>query len=98
MDTKVVTAHVPIPLANRIDRFAAQLQRSRGWIMIQALSEWVGRQDAAAGFKSGFSETQSGFGVDTSPAARAAANLKTLRENTTLNDISWQELRDAGRR
>lgn len=45
MDTKVLTAHVPLPLAEKVDALAAQLERSRGWIIKQALSEWVAQQE-----------------------------------------------------
>lgn len=40
-ETKAITAHVPVPLADRIDQLAARLERSRGWIVKQALSAWV---------------------------------------------------------
>lgn len=33
--TKVLTAHVPLPLADKIDQIATRLERSRGWIMKQ---------------------------------------------------------------
>ncbi|MFW5397033.1 MAG: ribbon-helix-helix CopG family protein, partial [Candidatus Accumulibacter regalis] len=29
-ETKVLTAHVPIPLAEKVDQMAARLERSRG--------------------------------------------------------------------
>lgn len=41
MDTKVITTHVPLPLADKVDEMAARLDRSRGWIVKQALSAWV---------------------------------------------------------
>ena len=41
METKVVTAHVPLELATKLDAIAARRDRSRGWIMKQALSLWV---------------------------------------------------------
>jgi predicted transcriptional regulator len=44
-DTKVITAHIPLPLAERVDAMAAQLERSRGWIMKQALSAWVEQEE-----------------------------------------------------
>lgn len=44
-DTKVLTAHVPLPLADRVDRLAAKLERSRGWIVKQALSAWVDQEE-----------------------------------------------------
>ena len=43
--TRVLTAHVPIPLAKKVDKLASRLERSRGWIMKQALSAWVERED-----------------------------------------------------
>jgi predicted transcriptional regulator len=41
MTTKVLTAHVPLPLADKIDLMASRLDRSRGWIVKQALTAWV---------------------------------------------------------
>jgi len=43
--TKVLTAHVPIPLAEKVDQIAARLERSRGWIMKQALSSWISQEE-----------------------------------------------------
>jgi predicted transcriptional regulator len=45
METRVLTAHVPIELADKIDMYAAQLDRSRGWIVKQALADWVGWEE-----------------------------------------------------
>lgn len=44
-ETKVVTAHLPLELASRIDEAAAQLDRSRGWIIKEALSDWLAWED-----------------------------------------------------
>ena len=44
-ETKVLTAHVPVPLAEKVDQMAARLERSRGWIMKQALSAWIDQED-----------------------------------------------------
>lgn len=41
MDTKVITAHLPVDLAEKVDSYAAQLDRSRGWIVKQALADWI---------------------------------------------------------
>lgn len=41
MQTKVLTAHVPLALARMVDQAAARLDRSRGWILQKALSEWL---------------------------------------------------------
>ena len=44
-DTRVLTAHVPIPLAEKVDQMAARLERSRGWIVKQALSAWIEQEE-----------------------------------------------------
>lgn len=44
-DTKVLTAHVPIGLAEKVDAMAARLERSRGWVMKQALAAWVDQEE-----------------------------------------------------
>ena len=43
--TKVLTAHVPLPLADKVDQIASRLERSRGWIMKQALSAWIAQEE-----------------------------------------------------
>lgn len=45
METKVLTAHVPIPLAEKVDEMAARLERSRGWIVKQALAAWIAQEE-----------------------------------------------------
>lgn len=45
METKVVTAHLPLELAEQVDEYAAQLDRSRGWIVKQALADWIDREE-----------------------------------------------------
>jgi predicted transcriptional regulator len=47
-ETKVLTAHVPLPLAEKIDQMAARLDRSRGWIVKQALADWIEREEEYA--------------------------------------------------
>ncbi len=41
MTTKVLTAHIPLPLAEKVDKWASRLERPRGWIVKQALSAWI---------------------------------------------------------
>jgi predicted transcriptional regulator len=43
--TKVLTAHIPIPLAEQVDQIALRLERSRGWIIKQALAAWIGQEE-----------------------------------------------------
>ena len=41
MNTKVVTAHVPLQLADKVDELAQRLERSKAWVVKQALADWV---------------------------------------------------------
>lgn len=43
--TKVLTAHVPLQLAEKVDQLAARLERSRGWIVKQALTGWIDQEE-----------------------------------------------------
>jgi predicted transcriptional regulator len=43
--TRVVTAHVPRALAEKVDAAAARLQRSRAWVIEQALGAWVDQEE-----------------------------------------------------
>lgn len=45
MNTKVITAHVPVELADKVDQIAARLDRPRGWIVKQALADWLGQEE-----------------------------------------------------
>jgi predicted transcriptional regulator len=44
-NTKVLTAHVPLPLAEKVDQLANRLERSRGWVIKQALSAWIDQEE-----------------------------------------------------
>lgn len=41
METRVVTTHLPLEMADRLDDYAARLERSRGWIVKQAVRDWI---------------------------------------------------------
>lgn len=43
--TKVLTAHVPELLAEKIDQIASRLERSRAWIIKQALTAWISQEE-----------------------------------------------------
>jgi predicted transcriptional regulator len=45
METKVLTAHVPLSLAEKVDQLATRLERPRGWIIKQALAAWVSQEE-----------------------------------------------------
>ncbi|MCD6009523.1 CopG family ribbon-helix-helix protein [Halomonas sp. IOP_31] len=43
--TRSVTAHVPVELAERVDEIADRLERSRNWIVKQALAAWLDQEE-----------------------------------------------------
>ena len=45
METRVLTAHVPADLAIKVDEVANRIERSRGWIIKQALAAWVDQEN-----------------------------------------------------
>ena len=40
-----MTAHVPQELADQVDAMATRLDRSRGWVVKQALAAWVDQEE-----------------------------------------------------
>ena len=42
MTTRVVTAHLPAELANKLDGLADRLDRPRGWLVKEAVEAYVG--------------------------------------------------------
>lgn len=45
MESKVVTAHIPVALADSLDVMAKRLERSKAWIIKQALAAWVDQEE-----------------------------------------------------
>ena len=45
MKTKVLTAHVPLSMAEKVDELSRRLERPRGWIMKQALAAWLDQEE-----------------------------------------------------
>ncbi len=45
VQTKVLTAHVPLLLTEKLDQLSARLERSRGWIIKQALTNWIDQEE-----------------------------------------------------
>jgi predicted transcriptional regulator len=41
----MLTDHVPLPLAEKVDQVAVRLERSRGWIAKQPLSAWISQEE-----------------------------------------------------
>src|SRR5579875_14391 len=45
VQTRVLTAHVPSSLAQKVDQLAERMERPRGWIIKQALLAWVEEEE-----------------------------------------------------
>jgi len=44
-EAKILTAHIPLPLAEKVGQLAVLLDRSRGWIVNQALVAWIDQEE-----------------------------------------------------
>lgn len=45
LETKVITAHVPVSLADKVNDLSQRLERSKAWIVKQALGDWVAQEE-----------------------------------------------------
>lgn len=78
METKVLTAHVPLPLAQKVDQLAERLDRSRGWIVKQALSAWIEQEEERHQLTlEALADVDAGNLVDHKAVQRWAASLGT---------------------
>lgn len=77
-ETKVLTARVPLPLANKVDQLAARLERSRGWVVKQALSAWVDQEEERSRLtREAMSDIQAGRVIDHQAVQAWADSLGT---------------------
>ena len=44
-ETRVLTTHIPLSLANKVDQISKRLERPRAWIVKQALSGWIAQEE-----------------------------------------------------
>jgi predicted transcriptional regulator len=44
-DGRVVTANLPKEMVARMDKRASQMERSKSWIIKQAVAEWLAEED-----------------------------------------------------
>lgn len=44
IETRVLTAHIPMGMAEQIDQISSKLERSKNWIVKQALSAWIDQE------------------------------------------------------
>lgn len=78
LETKVLTAHVPLPLAEKVDQMAARLERSRGWVVKQALAAWVDLEEERSRLThEAMSDVDTGKVIDHQSVQAWAASLAT---------------------
>lgn len=79
-ETKVLTAHVPLSLAEKVDRMAARLERSRGWIVKQALTAWLAEEEERARLtREALADVTAGRLVDHGAVEAWAASLASAK-------------------
>ena len=77
-DTRVVTAHLPAPLADQVDTLASRLDRSRGWIVKQALAAFVDQEERRYALTlEGLADVDAGRVVDQDAVVGWVASLDT---------------------
>lgn len=77
-ETKAVTAHIPIPLAEKIDMIASRLERSRGWIVKQALIAWTEQEEERSRLtREALADVDSGQVIDHQAVQAWADSLST---------------------
>ncbi|WP_031433633.1 CopG family ribbon-helix-helix protein [Methylomarinum vadi] len=75
---KVLTAHVPLPLAEKVDQMAERLERSRGWIVKQALSAWLSQEEERERLtREAFADVDAGNVIDHQAVQAWADSLDT---------------------
>ena len=78
MNTKVLTAHVPQALAEKVDQIAARLERSRGWIVKQALAAWIDQEEERRRLTlEGLADVDAGYVIDHQAVQAWADSLGT---------------------
>jgi len=77
-DTQVMTADVPAPLAEQVDALAARVERSRAWVVRQALMSYVETEERRyRQTLEGMADVDAGRGVAHDEVKAWAASLVT---------------------
>jgi predicted transcriptional regulator len=78
MSTRVVTAHIPLELADKVDALAERLERPRGWIVKKALAAWVDEEELRDRLtREAIAEADQGLLIDDDEIKAWAASLCT---------------------
>lgn len=77
-DTRVVTTHLPLALADQVDNLAQRMDRSRGWVVKQALAAYVEREERHRAWTlDAMADVDEGRGVSHEQVKAWAASLST---------------------
>ena len=80
METKVLTAHVPLALAEKVDELAERTERSRGWIVKQALAAWIDQEEERHRLTvEALADVDAGHVIDQEAVQAWAASLSTRK-------------------
>jgi len=77
METRVLTAHIPLPLAEKVDKLALRLDRSKAWVIKQALSVWLAQEERYKLTLEALSDVDQGAVIDHSSVQAWAESLDT---------------------
>jgi predicted transcriptional regulator len=80
METRVITAHIPIDLAEKVDAAAERMERPRGWIVKKALAAWIEEDELRDQLtREAMAQARSGLGIDGEDIKAWAASLGSDR-------------------
>ena len=83
MTTRVVTAHVPKELARKLDGLAERLDRPRGWLVKEALAQYIGLEDERhRQTQEALADVDAGKTVEHADVEAWAAQLGTAKRKT----------------
>lgn len=71
---RILTTRLPVPLAKKVDEISQRLERSKGWILQQALVDWIDREEERTRLTfEGLADVDAGRVID-HPIVQAWAN------------------------
>lgn len=83
-ETTLLTEQIPSPLSDRVDQLAARLERSRGWVVQEALAAWVDLEDQRSRLtREAMDDVDAGSVIDHATVLAWADSLDTAQPLST---------------